>query len=74
MSVPIIGQPKIGDWFFAFAVTCTCGHPFLVKGKPGPESTVRCKCGLLYRLLGMPTANELGEISVPLGSARAVES
>jgi hypothetical protein len=69
MSIPIIGQPKIGDWFFTVQITCSCGHSMILAGQPGTFKI--CPCLKAYRMMGMPTLNPLGEIQVPLAMGEA---
>jgi hypothetical protein len=67
VSIPIIGQPKVGEWFFTMLVTCSCGQSILITGQPGPSSVKACECGKAYALLGLPTLSEGGVINFPLG-------
>jgi hypothetical protein len=67
LNVPILGQPKIGDFTFAFVLTCPCGHTFLWTGKvkeikacPGTE------CKKLYMLSDWPIMLPDGKLNVNL--------
>lgn len=69
MSIPIIGQPTIKDWFFGIAVGCTspCDGVVVVSGKPG--ATNQCpKCHKLYRIGSLPKfhVTATGEVMVDL--------
>lgn len=70
MSVPIIGNPKIGDdWMIVLPITCSCGQPFLLSGQV--NATRGCpKCGKLHRLMRMPQEHPTtGQILWPIGTA-----
>lgn len=67
MSIPIIGQPSVGDWFFACVITCPCPAktPMLFAGQPG--HAVACPaCQKVYQLGGMPGLTPQGQIALPL--------
>ncbi len=64
-SVPIIGQPKAGDWFVTVNIICSCGHTVMLTGKPGVMGA--CECKKVYRLNGMPKLTADGLIDIPLG-------
>jgi len=65
-NVPIIGQPRIGSWFFCVQVVCPCGTTVLLVGQIGSRS--QCpSCGKIYTFTGMPSINEQGHVAVPLG-------
>lgn len=71
MSVPIIGQPKIGDWSLSFVLECTCETRHLFTGKPAsatkPGTILTCKCGKAYMVMGMPQQDPLtGDLVVNL--------
>jgi hypothetical protein len=69
-QVPIIGQPKVGDWFFTMNIICSCGQTILLSGRPGV--VVQClgaDCTRLYRLNDLPSLTADGNIDVPLGMA-----
>ena len=66
-DIPILGHPKIGDWFIGFTLTCVCGATFIVTGQIG---AIRgCPgCPKIYRIGGYPTFRpETNAISVVLG-------
>lgn len=55
MTIPIIGQPKIGeDYCVGFSVNCSCGARFFVIGQVGVERACH-KCGVTYKLAGFPS-------------------
>jgi hypothetical protein len=63
-NVPVLGQPRIGNWFFTLQVFCPCNAALLLVGQLGATS-VCPQCGKVYSLSGMPTM-ENNMISVPL--------
>lgn len=70
MAVPIIGQPRIGSWFYTVQIICSCGSPTLLVGQVGSRAACpNTDCGKVYSLNGLPTVNDTGDFSVPLGVA-----
>lgn len=65
MAIPIIGQPRINDWFLTIQLTCPCGENLMMIGQVGTQR--RCKCGKVFALMGWPTPTPEGELDVPLG-------
>lgn len=64
----IIGQPRVGQWFFTVQILCPCGAASLLVGMVGSKAGCRNpECGRVYTLTGMPTINDAGNVSVPLG-------
>jgi len=64
-NVPIVGQPKIGDWYFTLVVECSCKRTVLFVGRVG--SIAECPtCKKLYKLNGLPVIGEGNTIIVPL--------
>jgi hypothetical protein len=63
MSIPIIGQPKVGDWSFNFVLTCPCGQASLFTWKPGAILT--CTCRRMFALR-VPVVTPDGQLQVPL--------
>ena len=64
MEIPILGQPRVVDWFITLEVRCPCGHTLLLVGQPG--SMRQCaKCRKLLELGREMTTNpQTGELSV----------
>ena len=59
-NVPIIGQPRILEYFVTILVKCPCGQVFQLVGLPGsmracPGNTDRT-CNKIYRLNALPVA------------------
>jgi hypothetical protein len=73
MAIPIIGQPRVGEFQVTFIVECPCSKTFLFSGVPG--SMRPCggpECKRIYKLLAWPTVNPVtGDIDAPLGVAYA---
>lgn len=71
MSIPIIGQVKVGeDWFLTMPMECPCGQHFLIAGQVG---TVRpCpKCFKVYRIMRLPTADPVtNEVTWYIGTMK----
>jgi len=64
MNIPIIGQPKIGDWSFSFILECPCGARHIFAGKPG--TVLACPCRRQFALRGHPVFGQDGTINIPL--------
>lgn len=69
--IPIIGQPKLGDWSFTISIQCLCEKSILWLGKPGwaggPGSIVACGCGKMYTVTAMPERDQVsGDLNVKL--------
>lgn len=75
MAIPIIGQPKIGDFTLTFHITCPCGHSFLFSGKVGGHRPCGgAGCDKIYLLPVWPTASANGkDIDITLGVGRVPE-
>jgi hypothetical protein len=79
MNIPIIGEPKMGDWSFTLSIICTCNKVILWMGKPawagGPGSIVGCGCGKMYTLLAMPERDQVtGNLHLKLAMKEAPRS
>jgi hypothetical protein len=73
-NVPIIGQPRVSNWFFTVQIVCPCGEPLLLIGQLGSRSACpNPECGKVYQLNGMPSMTEAGHVSVPLGMSVPVK-
>jgi hypothetical protein len=67
MTIPIIGEPTVEDWFLAAQVKCPCGQQFQLVGQPG--SMRACKgsdgkgadCNRIYKLDMIPIQQTNGE-------------
>lgn len=80
MSIPILGQPKVGDWMITIHLTCTCGKNFLLSGKAGTGRV--CECGKAYvispvviphpqgQIVALALLNEEGHLQVNIGVGR----
>ena len=69
--VPIIGQPKVGEFLLVAQITCTCGKTFLWSGKPTRmtehQTRVQCECGMIVTMLDWPVYSETGEAIFSMG-------
>lgn len=72
MEIPIIGQPRLNDWFLTVSLTCPCGKPVLLHGQPqNPNAITVCECRKAYMISGMPKVLEDGSIHMPIASGNA---
>lgn len=52
MTIPIIGQPQVLEYFITMLVRCPCGQSFQMVGQPGSMRVCPGKtdCGRIFRM------------------------
>jgi len=68
MNIPIIGQPKVSDFFLTIQIDCPCKTTFMLVGSVGAvRPCTNPQCDRVYRLSGWPVVGADGELQWPLG-------
>jgi len=68
MNIPIIGQPKVTDFFITIQIECPCKTSFMLVGAVG--ATRPCQnpaCDKIYQLSRWPVPGPDGVLEWPLG-------
>jgi len=68
VSIPIIGQPEVTDYYITIQLKCPCGQTFMLIGRPGSGRPCPNQlCTKAYILLRWPGPDEQGNPLWPIG-------